>query len=105
MKDMKTIKKKNNNNCRLQDAFQVGAGVNVAGPRSDYLKLRACELPDCRYRGSGRRNLLHGWLHISCPFCRSVCGLSLFIVWSPSDQVTELCKLHFGSDKRSGTSL
>lgn len=52
--------------------------------------------------GSGRHNLLHGSVHISCPFCRSVCGLSLFIVWSPSDQVTELCKLHFGSDKGAG---
>lgn len=35
-------------------------------------------------------------------FCHSVCGLSLFIVRSPSDQITELCKLHFGSDKRVG---
>lgn len=52
--------------------------------------------------GYGRHNLLHGSVHISCPFRCSVCGLSLFIVWSPSDQVTELWKLHFGSDKGAG---
>lgn len=50
--------------------------------------------------GYGRHNLLHDSVHISCPFCCSVCGLSLFIVWSPS--LTELWKLHFGSDKRAG---
>lgn len=35
-------------------------------------------------------------------FCHSVCGLSPFIVWSPSDQITKLCKWHIGSDKRVG---
>lgn len=49
--------------------------------------------------------LLHGSMHISCPFCCSVCGLSLFIVWSPSDQVPEQWKWLLWSDKRSGIDL
>lgn len=35
-------------------------------------------------------------------FCHLVCGLSPFIVWSPFDQITKLCKLHTGTDKRAG---